>query len=191
MVIIKMGKYTFKRYSPKFKRLYLQEKVKLEKILPNNTKIEHVGSTAVPGLGGKGIIDIAIKASRKKVNQFIDKLKRLGYKSNLEHPGNDKRIFLQNIIRYKGKERRIHIHLTLENDFWDSFIVFRDYLRNHDKERDKYAKIKKEAVRQAKGEGKKYREYKHKFLESLTKKAITERRRKNCSFRNETKKFCS
>ena len=73
-----------------------------------------------------------------------------------------------------GKERRIHIHLTLNNKFWKSFIAFRDYLRNHDNSRDKYAKIKKEAVKHAKGEGKKYRQYKDKFLEKLSKEALKE-----------------
>ena len=167
-----MGKYIFNPYNPKFKDLFNKEKSKLKKILPNNTKIEHVGSTAVPGLGGKGIIDIVIKTPREKRDQFMKKIDGLGYKSNLEHPGNNKRIFFQKIIRYAGKERLAHIHLVLNNEFWDSFIVSRDYLRKHDKELKEYAKIKKKAVRHAKGEGKKYRKYKDKFLHNLTKKAL-------------------
>src|SRR3989344_1420125 len=135
-----MGKYTFKPYNPNFKNLYNKEKLKLNKILPINTKIEHVGSTAVPGLGGKGIIDIVIKTPREKRFQFMKKVERLGYKSNLDHPKNNKRIFFKKIVKYAGKERHIHIHLVLNNKFFDSFIVFRDYLRKNDKERNKYAK---------------------------------------------------
>ncbi|MDO8467808.1 MAG: GrpB family protein [Nanoarchaeota archaeon] len=170
-----MGKYIFKSYDSHFKKLFSKEKSKLKKILPNNTKIEHVGSTAVTGLGGKGIIDIAIKTPRNKLNQFMNKLERLGYVHTSEHQPNNKRIFFQKIIRYKGKERRIHIHLTLDEDFLESFIVVRDYLRSHDKECKKYAKIKKEAVKYAKGEGKKYREYKDKFLKDLLSKAIKDK----------------
>src|SRR3989344_3738727 len=146
---INKQKYVFLPYNKQYPSMFLKEKNKIEKSLGKNIKIEHVGSTSIPGLGGKGIIDIAIKTPRNKINQFIDKLKRLGYESNLEH---------------KRKERRIHIHLTLNNKFWNSFIVFRDYIRNHDKERNEYAKIKKEAVKYAKGHSQKYREYKKKFF---------------------------
>jgi len=168
----KYRKYTFNPYTPKFKKLYLKEKCKINKILPSNAQIEHVGSTAIPGLGGKGIIDIAIKTPRNKVNQIIKKLEKLGYDYNLEHQRDKRRIFLQKKITYSGKERRIHIHLTLNNEFWNTFIAFRNYLRTHDKERDEYAKLKKEAVKHAKGEGTKYREYKSKFLENITKRAL-------------------
>lgn len=169
----KMRKYTFKPYSPKFKELFNKEKSKLKKILPKNTKIEHVGSTAVPDLGGKGIIDIVIKTPRKKLNKFINKLEELGYESKLkEHPANDKRIFLKKIIRFGGKERYIHIHLTFDNDFWNTFIVVRDYLRQDKTMRKKYAEIKKKAVKFANGDGKKYRKYKNNFLNKLTKKAL-------------------
>ena len=153
-------KYQFKGYYPIYPRLYKKEEAKIRKLFPKTT-IEHVGSTSVPGLGGKGIIDIAIQTPKSKLKNYRSNLETLGFEYSLEHPGNDKRIFLQKRIRYGGKERLIHIHLTLDNDFWNSFIVFRDYLRNNNKERDKYAKIKREAVKHAKGEGKKYREYKN------------------------------
>ncbi|MBS3083187.1 GrpB family protein [Candidatus Pacearchaeota archaeon] len=169
---INKQKYVFLPYNKQYPSMFLKEKNKIEKSLGKNIKIEHVGSTSIPGLGGKGIIDIAIKTPRNKINQFIDKLKRLGYESNLEHQRTDKSIFLQKKIKHKRKERRIHIHLTLNNKFWNSFIVFRDYIRNHDKERNEYAKIKKEAVKYAKGHSQKYREYKKKFLENLIKKAL-------------------
>jgi GrpB-like predicted nucleotidyltransferase (UPF0157 family) len=169
-------KYKFEKYDSRYPKLFIKEKRKLIKILPKNIRIEHVGSTAVLGLGGKGIIDIAIKTPKNKLHQFISKLIKLGYDYNLEHSGNDKRIFLQKKIKYGGNERRVHIHLTLDNRFWDSFILFRNYLINYDKERAKYAQIKKEAVRYAKGEGKKYRAYKEKFIKNLMTKAINEKK---------------
>ena len=168
-------KYSFYPYDSEYPSLFKKQRKILRKVIGKSSKIEHVGSTSVPRLGGKGIIDIAIKTPRNKLNQFTRKLERIGYEHNSEHPANDKRIFLQKKIIYKKKERRIHIHLVPDNDFWDSFIVVRDYLRNHDTERDKYAKIKKEAVKHAEGKGKKYREYKDKFLEELTKKALKRR----------------
>ncbi|MCX6750498.1 MAG: GrpB family protein [Candidatus Pacearchaeota archaeon] len=166
-----MGKYTFKPYSSKFKELYLKEKSKLKKILPTNTKIEHVGSTAVPGLGGKGIIDISILSPKKNLKRYMQSLEKEGFEYK-PHPGDDKRKFMQKIIKYKEKERRVHIHLCLTKEFWNSFIAFRDYLRENNVARDEYAKIKREGAKCAKGDGKKYSEYKMDFLKKLAKEAI-------------------
>lgn len=172
--MINLEKYSFKEYSEKYKQSFNKEKFKLKKLFPG-ARIEHVGSTAVPGLGGKGIIDIVIKTSKNKALQFRKRLEKLNYKSNKDHPVNDKRLFFQKIIRYGGKERRIHVHLVLNEEFWKSFILFRDYLRNHNDERDKYAKIKKRAAEHAKGEKEKYRKYKKSFLERVIKLALEEK----------------
>ncbi len=165
-----MGKYTFKPYNPKFKKIYLKEKAKLQKILPNKTKIEHVGSTAVLGLGGKGIIDIAILSSKKDWKKYMSLLEKKGFEYK-PHPGDEKRKFMQKIIRYSGGERRVHLHLTLTKEFWNSFISFRNYLRKNKEERDKYAKIKREGAKCAKDDGKKYGAYKMDFLKDLARKA--------------------
>ena len=104
------------------------------------------------------------------------KLKKLGYETNPEHRIKSKSAFLQKITSYRGQERRIHIHLVCDDIFWNSFIVVRDYFKTHDKERKEYAKIKKEAVKYAKGRSKKYREYKTSFLERTLKLALKELR---------------
>lgn len=60
-----MLKYVFRPYDPIFPKLFIKEKNRLKKFLGRTVLIEHVGSTAIPGLGGKGIIDIAIAAPDK------------------------------------------------------------------------------------------------------------------------------
>lgn len=167
-----MKKYVFRRYSKIYPKLFEKEKKKIEKSLGKNLKIEHVGSTSIPGLGGKGIIDIAIKTPRNKANQFMKKLEKLGYESNSAHPRDNRRVFLQKRIRYCGKERRIHIHLTLNNDFWNSFIVFRDYLRVHKKDMLKYAKIKKKAAKISNQDREKYHSCKKGVIDEIQKKAL-------------------
>lgn len=171
---INKEKYKYVEYNSNYPKLFEEEKRKIIKVLPKSTKVEHVGSTSVPGLGGKGIIDIAIKASKIKPRQFINQLEKLGYKYNSEHPMDGRRIFLQKVIKSGRKERRIHIHLALSNDFWDSFIAFRDYLRKNENICEEYSKIKREAVVHAEGRGDKYREYKDKFLKEAAGKAFEE-----------------
>tara|TARA_Y100000310_G_scaffold84307_1_gene81128 strand:- start:126 stop:650 length:525 start_codon:yes stop_codon:yes gene_type:complete len=168
-----LKKYSFNKYSEKYKQLFNREKTKLKRIFPR-LKIEHVGSTAIPGLGGKGIIDIAIKIPRNKLNESLKKLEGLKYEHSKNHPKNVNRVFLQRKIRHGGKERRVHVHLVFDNEFWESFIVVRDYLRNHNKKCKEYIKIKKEAIKHAKGEGEKYRGYKNSFLKKILKLALKE-----------------
>jgi len=53
-------------------------------------------------------------------------------------------------------------------------IAIRDYLKKHKGIAREYEKIKKEAVKYAKGEGKRYREYKNSFLQKIEKLALKE-----------------
>lgn len=173
---IQKQKYKYRKYDKSYPELFRKEKIKLGKTL-KNTIIEHVGSTSIKGLGGKGIIDIAIRTPRNKITEYINKLKKLEYKQAYNHKRTHKNIFLQRIIKYKGKERRIHIHLALTDRHFDTFILVRDYLKKHRDASKRYAEIKKEGVLYAKGEGEKYREYKKEFLEKLQKKAFKEMRK--------------
>lgn len=169
-------KYSFNEYSESYKALFSREKSKLRKIFPK-FKIEHVGSTSIPSLGGKGIIDIAIKTPKNKLLGFIRKLEKIGYESNSDHPIDNRRAFLQRIIKNRGEERRIHVHLVIDETFWESFILFRDYLRTHEKERDLYQKIKRDGVKLAKGDAETYRKHKKAFLEEIMKKALNNKER--------------
>lgn len=166
---MKFKKYVFRRYCKDYPRLFREEKRKLIKALGNNVVIEHVGSTAIPGLGGKGIIDIAIKTPKSKVSRYKDILKKLGYKTSLKHPEDNRRIFLQRKIRYSGKERRVHVHLTLKKKFWDTFIIFRDKLNKNPELIKEYENLKKKAVKIARGDGQAYRDYKNEFLKKHSK----------------------
>ena len=62
-----MKKYVFRPYSEIFPKLFAAEKIRIAKSIETDGVIEHVGSTAIPGLGGKGIIDIAIAVDKEKL----------------------------------------------------------------------------------------------------------------------------
>jgi GrpB-like predicted nucleotidyltransferase (UPF0157 family) len=104
-----MKKYKFRKYKSSYPRLFEKEKIKLKKIVPNAV-IEHIGSTAIEELGGKGIIDILISVPKKDVNGVRDKLIDSKYVLS-KTGGNKERIFFE---KYYGllKRRKIHLHLT-------------------------------------------------------------------------------
>ena len=106
--ICKMKIYKFKKYEKVFPTLYNNETKKIRKIVPKNSLLEHVDSTAVPGLRGKGIIDLMIYSSKNGVNEIKTNLEKMGY----EEGSSDKnRIFLRRDSKINSKNRRFHIHI--------------------------------------------------------------------------------
>jgi len=165
-----MKRYIYEKYTPKYKTRFLKEKKFLEKILGSDAVIEHIGSTAVPGLGGKGIIDIMIFAPKSKIQTYSGKLQKAGYlfRENASKPN---RLFFR--TDYENKTmRKIHIHLTFSRKELAEKMAFRDFMISHPVEAKKYAKLKKKAIKFAEGEGKRYRKYKESFLKTITKKAL-------------------
>ncbi len=75
-----MQKYVFRKYSSKYKDFFNSEKKKIIKNIDSKSKIEHVGSTVIPGLGGKGIVDIAIGVSKLELMKVKNKLEKASYK---------------------------------------------------------------------------------------------------------------
>jgi len=162
-----MKKYKFRKYDKKFPELFRRERLKLMKILPG-AKIEHIGSTSVKGLGGKGIVDIMISINKDNVEKARDKLTKSGYLWK-EKAGEGKvRLFFEKDYKSRGKIRRVHLQLTYhDSKIWNNTIKTREILRNSKEKVRKYSKIKKKAVKLGKV-GEKYREYKNKFLRALS-----------------------
>lgn len=169
---MKPHKYVFKKYNSVFPKIYESEENRLRKILGHDPIIQHIGSSAVPELGGKGIIDIVIFCPSKKVKPYLNKLIKHNYKYNPNHPGDAMRkIFLRKRI-FKGKPYLVHVHLTADPKFYEGYIVLRDYLRRNKKDKERYQEIKKEAVKVANGDGRKYHAHKKLVVDKIFAKAM-------------------
>ncbi len=142
-----MDKYVFRPYDPVYVELFNEESYRLKKLL-GKILIEHVGSTAIPGLGGKGFVDIAIAVDKKDLQGTSSKLVKAGYEFKPE-VGTDDRLYHQQIFLDDNQiERMYHIHLTYYNSQdWNELISFRNYLRTHKKDTKRYADIKKHAAK--------------------------------------------
>ncbi len=163
-------KYKFVKYESTYPKLYIAERTKLLKILPKNSAIEHAGSSAVPGLGGKGIIDILIGTKKSLIDKTKKALINGGFifKPGL---GARDRFFFEKYYKVKGKIRRVHIQLTTHYDsVWHHTLLFRDILRKNKDVLKQYALIKRKAVLYAKGNGEKYHNYKSKFIKKILEK---------------------
>jgi GrpB-like predicted nucleotidyltransferase (UPF0157 family) len=163
-----MNKYKFLKYKKEYKKLFEKEKNILMCLIPEPKKIEHVGSTSVPGLGGKGIIDILIIIDRKKMSATMKKLKNRGYEKMNTASSKD-RISLKKIKGIFFK-KRFHIHLTYpKSKTQKETIKFRNRLLKNEKIRISYINLKKEAVKKSNGNGKTYRKLKEDFIKKHSK----------------------
>ena len=133
-------KYTYKPYQKNFPELYEAEKTRISNGLTNiKCDIYHFGSTAIPGVGGKGIIDIIISTDYKNLVEITNRLINLGYEFR-EGGGNENRRFHQTEIQ----GRRYHVHVTnFNNPELIEAIAFRDYLIENPKLAQEYSEVKK------------------------------------------------
>ena len=166
-------KYVFKPHNAIFPKLFLKEKRRLEEQLGDKAVIEHVGSSAVPNLGGKGIIDIAIGAKRKSFKEISKALKELGYEFK-PNAGVEKRLFFQTKRPDPlEKERLYHVHLTdISGEEWKRMLAFRGYLRIHPEDVRAYAKAKKNAADASNQDKDTYMGIKDPVIKAILKKAL-------------------
>ncbi len=137
-----MGQHiTVTDYNPLWIKKFDEESLLIKDVIADNCiAIYHIGSTSVPGLAAKPIIDIMVVVrSLEKVDDIAEDFSEIGY----EYLG-EFGIIGRRYLRKGGDERTHQMHIFQADD-WNNIgrhLAFRDYMRTHEKERDEYAKIK-------------------------------------------------
>lgn len=140
---LKRGTVELQPYDLQWAAEFEAEKSLLESTFADKIMgIEHIGSTSIPGLLAKPIIDIIMAVdSFERLDYFIQHLQPMGYEYMPE------RMFVDRKFFPKGPRsgRTHHLSIVLHNDTeqWVKPIAFRDYLRSNEAERDKYAQLKR------------------------------------------------
>lgn len=106
-------------------------------------RVEHVGSTAVPGLAAKPVIDVQLSVA--DVTDEATYLPRLEAAGMQLRSTDDTRRFLRPL---PGRPRNVHVHVCSAGSAWErDHLLFRDYVRAHPAARDDYARAKLAAIR--------------------------------------------
>jgi GrpB-like predicted nucleotidyltransferase (UPF0157 family) len=132
-------------------------------------RIDHIGSTAVPGLAAKPIIDIQISvAAFDPIEPFLHPLEALGYRYRADNPELTKRYFREP----KSSAERTHIHVRRAGSFSEQFpLLFRDFLRNHPDDALEFVRLKRRLAAQFQDDRHRYAESKDDFIWNTMRKA--------------------
>ena len=129
-------------------------------------RIEHIGSTAVPGMPSKPTIDIAgVVRSVDDALGELDSLYALGYDNRGFFAGADDHLFFRKVVAGK---RTHHLHVvTIDSAELASWLAFRDYLRTDARAAADYAAAKRELFARFPGDRMGYVEAKSLVVDAL------------------------
>jgi len=158
-------------YNPQWPILYGQERASIVSVIGHKVvTIEHIGSTSVPGLGAKPIIDIMVGLRQLgDAEHCIAPLAAIGYEYVPEYEDElpERRYF-----RKGPQTRHFHLHMVeVTSEFWGRHLIFRDYLRTHPETARAYEALKCRLAAQYATNHEGYTDAKTSFIESVVAQA--------------------
>jgi len=158
-------------YDPKWPHQFEVAASQLKSIFQGSLlKIHHIGSTAVPHLAAKPIIDILPEVSKiSSVDALNETFAALGYQALGEYGLPGRRYFR----KLENKKHFVHVHTyQIGNLEIIRHLAFRDYLRSHADVANQYAKLKISLARKFPSDFEAYQQGKQAWIEAAEKIAI-------------------
>ena len=160
-------------YDGAWPSLFEEERARIERAIgPFVEEIQHIGSTAVPGLAAKPVVDIMVGVrSLGDSPALVARLEAIGYEyvPELERQMPSRRYFR----KLRGGRRTHQVHLVERSDagFWDRHVLFRDYLRARPGTAEEYARLKRGLSERFEGDRAAYTDAKTGFISGIVRRA--------------------
>ena len=141
MLGLRRGSVRIAPSTPTWAILFQAESARLQHALGDLAlDIQHIGSTAVPGLAAKPILDLAVAvADESVVPDCVIRLTDAGYAYRGDR-GPDQGYFFD---KTRGPELTHYLHvMTIHGPGWSNYLRFRDHLAAHPQDRDRYLRLK-------------------------------------------------
>ncbi len=168
---LKKGKVEILSYDPGWRISFIQEKIQIASALGRYCCcIEHIGSTSVPGMEAKPVIDILIGAgSSANIGCIVKILEDRGYEHS---PGAStrERVFLKRTVKDLSL---CHLHIVkFGSKEWNKHILFRNILRRNEEAFAKYLRIKRSLAENFRVNREKYTEAKSEIIGNILKRGL-------------------
>jgi GrpB-like predicted nucleotidyltransferase (UPF0157 family) len=165
------GPVEIARYDPRWRERFEVEKRILESAFPATPiRVEHIGSTAVPGLAAKPIIDILLGV--ENIGEVAARIEALRERDYLYIPEYEtvfpeRRFF----IKPRGGRREVNLHAVAHStDFWTRHLLFRDVLRGHPDVTVEYEALKRSLAARFPEDRDAYTDGKTDFIEAIVRR---------------------
>lgn len=162
-------------YGPQWPRLFREAEAPLRQAFSGNLlALHHIGSTAIPGMPAKPVIDmLAVVKEIEDVDEAAPALEKMGYSARGENSIPGRRYF----TREEGGRRTHHLHVYREgHPAVVRHLAFRDYLIEHPDEAKRYGELKVKLAGRHRDERRRYAEGKEALIAELEEKAMVWRR---------------
>lgn len=167
------GPVTLVEYDPRWPALFEREAERIRAALGSRVlRLEHTGSTSVPGLAAKPIVDMLLVVENSgDESTYAPGLERAGYVLRIREPDwHEHRVF-------KGPDTNVNLHvLSNGSPEIDRILGFRDWLRGHPDDRDRYERTKRELAAREWRYVQNYADAKTAVIESIIAEALGGRR---------------
>ena len=157
-------------YDPSWPEIFAGEAQAIHRVLGDVLiGIEHVGSTAIPGLAAKPVIDIVVSVTSLEAGMVVPSLAALGYDCRGENGIPGRLFFRKGLVEFK---RTHHLHLVeAGHEQWTSMLAFRDYLRAHPGDVRRYEELKRALAVKFQDNRRAYTNGKAEFVQTILKMA--------------------
>lgn len=170
-------KYKVTKYNNNWEKIFQKESLALRQILGEDAlQIEHIGSTAVPGLAAKPTIDILVVVKDfSMLERHVSQIIALGYKDLGEYVLPGTRLFVQE----RNGERLVNLHFFSEkHPHISEMLLLREYLRSHPEEVAAYGQLKQSLSNQHPDDYGSYRIKKDEYVHELLQRAQEQKTKK-------------
>jgi len=152
-------------HSKKWKTVFELESSRIRQICPMPVALEHVGSTSIPGIKAKPVIDVMLGfQSLKDGEQLIEPLTSLGY-AYFGPNGIEGRQFF--VLKHKNRSV-VHLHgFIINSEHWQRHLFFKQFLIDNPGEKKKYQKLKEKLAKAFKHDRKRYSSGKNAYIKSI------------------------
>jgi GrpB-like predicted nucleotidyltransferase (UPF0157 family) len=129
-------------HDPAWATAYAEQERRIRAALgPAAVQVEHIGSTSVPGLAAKPIIDVLLTVEDLTAEEdYLDQLLGAGYELRVREPGH-------RLVRTPARDVHVHV-LRVGDEAADAYLLFRDRLRSDAADRALYERTKRALVSQ-------------------------------------------
>ncbi len=160
-------------YNPEWAKMFEEEALRIANALGENClAVHHIGSTSIPGICAKPIIDFLVEVKAiEVVDACNDEMIKLGYTPRGEFGLIGRRYFPRIIVESEQHTHHVHVYQRGHPDVL-RHLVFRDYMRAHPDDARAYGNLKARLAQQFPNDPEAYMDGKDAFVKAMERKAF-------------------